>query len=139
MFGYIKDYFYYKKKLAEENRFLSAALYQSRRDCERLTIDNGDIYKFYGDNIRTWEQIRELVNAEVFNKLVRFMALEIEEIEQNIIKGDEHRFWFCQGSKHILFQLLKFSEIAKKRIEALSGILPKDRTDNQSGDLSYES
>lgn len=99
----------------------------------------GSFYYFAGETVSAWLSIEELLRTDVFKKLVRFMANDIEEREQAVEKGYEHQFWFCQGAKSVLHNMLTMNEIIKKKIEYLK---TKDKIEpgaKVAADMSYES
>jgi hypothetical protein len=106
------------------------------KDVETKT---GSFYYYAAETVASWYLVDELLKAEAFKKMVRFMANEIEEREQNIAKGEEHQFWFCQGAKSVLHNMLTMNEIIKKKIEYLKN---KDKTNADTKavpEMSYES
>ena len=78
-------------------------------------------FDFYvKENIHEWEKISALIKTDAFRSLVYFLNAELEIKMLSINNRDDgHKFWFVQGGKSIVQDLLDFSSIIAKKIAFL--------------------
>jgi hypothetical protein len=91
------------------------------RELESMQPSKPGRLDFYvRESIREWEKISGLVKTDAFRSLVYFLNAEIEN---NLLlianRDDTHKFWYIQGCKSVIRDLLDFSIIVSKKVAFL--------------------
>jgi len=110
-----------------------------RKQVEKMRIEHGNMFEHVTENISEWEKIKGLIDNNVFKSLTYFMLDEIETTEQEISSPDDvHKFWYTQGAKYILRQMLDYSNVIKQKILYFAGKKKEPVLEEKNDSPSYD-